>query len=305
MSSVHSIVAILCGVMLMSSVTGCSKPASTAPDVTKRGSRWNLSDRLEEYGQLLDKARASAAGTVENYNPQTKGQIDDLELNVTELLSNVPRVIHVEGSKVDMPNQRIVHLVDCSLPSQAEFLHCLRKMKDGGIDAPQLESLYDDYRQQIELMQIEQMVVLRCLIKQHGLRRVFVEGVANLPMGQKFSPLEVGTAGQLLMSRELQHVIPLDDTEVSEKPGIKRQLVSQVDNNSVVHSKIRQKKTAADLDQQIRTVLDHGNFGLIVVDDHDLTENVSRISGGKCEYIRVQTKWWNEVSPLDPNVWGR
>ncbi len=327
MSSAHSIVAVFFSFVLTSLFTGCSKPVCTDPVLAKQDKRWNLPERLLKYRRLVDEAHASAFQIVENYVPKTTGQIDDLGLNAAEIFSELPGVIDVAGPKVDAPTQRIVHLIDHPLPTKEEFLFCLRKMADGGTNSNQLDSLYEDYLQQIELIQVEQMVVLRCLIKHHGLRQVFAEGVTqvNLPLyrnkvaslresgtgtakevgERRLDLLEIGAAGQLFMLGELQEVLPLDDPDFIVQSAIKRDLVSTIDKMSYVHSKIHQQKTGEALDHQIHTILNHGSFGLIVGDDHDLTENVYRISGGKCQYIRVKTKWWNEISPLEPNVWGR
>ena len=332
MSPVHSIVTILFGFALASLLTGCSRePTATDPVLTKvltkKDDRWNLPERSLKYCRLVDEAHASAIQTVENYLPKTSGQIDDLGLNVADILSELPGVIDVTGPKVDAPTQRIVHLIDHPLPTKEEFLIRLRGKADGGVSFNQLELIYDDYLQQIELMQAEQMVVLRCLIKHHGLRQVFAEGVteANLPLyhdkiaslrfpgactaeevrKRRLDLLEFGAVGQLHITGELPEVLPVDDADFNVQSVMKRRLISTIDKNSIDDDKIQPRKPMEALDHKVQMILNHGNFGFIVGDDYDLTENVNRISGGKCEYIRVKTKWWNEISPLDPNVWGR
>ena len=332
MSPVHSIVTILFGFALASLLTGCSRePTATDPVLTKvltkKDNRWNLPERLLKYRRLVEEARASSILTVENYLPKTSGQIDDLGLNVADILTELPGVIDVARPNVDAPTQRIVHLIDHPLPTKEEFLIRLRGKADGGVSSNQLELLYDDYLQQIELIQAEQMVVLRCLIKHHGLRQVFAEGVteANLLLyrdkiasprehsddnadeigKRRLDLLQLGAAGQLRNMGELQELLPLDNQEFSVKSDRKREVVSTTDQKSLARRRIHSQKTFEALDQQIQTVLKHGSFGFIVADDYDLTENLYRISGGKCEYYRVKTKCWNEISPLDPNVWGR
>jgi hypothetical protein len=40
-----------------------------------------------------------------------------------------------------------------------------------------IEKLYEKFLLEVELVQIEQVAILRCLVKHHGLRRVLTEGL--------------------------------------------------------------------------------------------------------------------------------
>ena len=339
MFSRRPVIAIVLALGLSPFFPGCGQPTSKDPRGTNRDNRWNLPERLLRYRRHIDEAQAAARQIVADYVPKTPGQIDDLSLPIADLLSGLPGVIQVTGHQHDAPTQRIIHLIDNPLPMREEFLFCLRRLADGGVTWEQRDLLYEDYLQQTELLQLEQMALLRCLIEHHGLQQIFVEGLtsANLPTYRKkieslregsadaaeadqqregaqqgnqlvhrqSNLLEIGAAGRLLVLGEIQDLLPLDDPELMGQSTLQRDLVSTVDHQSRRHSKIHQQKSQAALDFQVQTILNHGAFGLIVGDDHDLTENVFRISAGKCEYIRVKTKWCHEISPLDPNVWGR
>lgn len=73
-------------------------------------------------------------------------------------------------------------------------------------------------------------------------------------------------------------------------------------NNS---AQVVQQRSIQMMDAEVQAILTDGFCCLIVSDDNDFTENVSRITDGKCEYIRIQTRCWQSMSPLDLNIWGR
>lgn len=57
------------------------------------------------------------------------------------------------------------------------------------------------------------------------------------------------------------------------------------------HVQLDPQKMQARHDGQVRTVLDHGPFALVILGGaHDLSESVKRLGKGGCEYIRVTTK---------------
>jgi hypothetical protein len=98
--------------------------------------------------------------------------------------------------------------------------------------------------------------------------------------------LEIGAAGRLLASQEIELVLPLDHAELLEKAKPVRP-----------DGRIRLDPAAIDRrrDGHVRAVLDQGPCGLIVLGGaHDLSENVRRRSK-TCEYLWV----WVRHSPSD------
>ena len=50
-------------------------------------------------------------------------------------------------------------------------------------------------------------------------------------------------------------------------------------------------------DAIVKTVLKEGSFGLMILGgDHDLSENVRRLGGGRCEYVRVTMKRFEQAA---------
>jgi hypothetical protein len=200
--------------------------------------------------------------------------------------------------------------------------------------------LYWELLLEVELVQVEQLGLLRCLARRHGLKTVFVEGlteeglteyreriaalrevqnqltvlekqlqaiqvilttaqgerrtqaralekeILGMVAQHKQPLLEVGAAGRLLASQEIEKGLPLDRTELLEKAKLVRP-----------DGKIRLDPAAIDRrrDGHVRAVLDKGPVGLIVLGGaHDLAEQVRRHSK-TCEYIRV----WVRHFPSD------
>jgi hypothetical protein len=89
-----------------------------------------------------------------------------VEGGIEDLLRQLPGVVSVEVMVyADQPAHRIVHLRDWHFVPRDLF----------ALDNP--DGSYAEFLQQVDAVQQEQMVVLRCLIKDHGLRRVFAEGL--------------------------------------------------------------------------------------------------------------------------------
>lgn len=266
-------------------MTGCGRPVETPME--PRDGRWNLPDRLAKYRRLVEEARVSSPQIVADYAPASTIQIDDFSQSISGLLSELPGVesvtgLDVDAPDVDAPSQRIVHLVDRSLPVKEKFLVCLRTMADGGVSPRQLDALYQDYIQQIELIQIEQSTILKCLSRHHALRRVVVwHAVDQVP------PL-LEIEGLQFEVRKLDRSGDPSVVTVNDRYG-----------------RIRLPETSEVLDRELQTILSGSNLCFVVADVDDLSERVHRLSNGKCEYLRVTTTWGEQASPLDPNVWGR
>ena len=93
--------------------------------------------------------------------------------------------------------------------------------------------------------------------------------------------LEMGAAGRLLISGELEDVLPLEDADALEKA----KPISPSGDIRLDLGKIEARHNA-----QVKTVLKEGQVAVIVLGgSHDLSASVRRL-GGDCEYLRVTTK---------------
>ncbi len=49
----------------------------------------------------------------------------------------------------------------------------------------------------------------------------------------------------------------------------------------------------------VKKMLDGGSFAFVVLGGgHDLSDNIERLSGGKCEYLTVETEMYSQLSRL-------
>ena len=100
--------------------------------------------------------------------------------------------------------------------------------------------------------------------------------------------VELGAAGRLLVSGEIEDVLPLEDEELLNAA-----------NPVTADGQLRfgALKVQARHDAIVKNVLKEGSFGLMIFGgDHDLSENVRRLGEGKCEYVRVTTKCFREAA---------
>jgi hypothetical protein len=177
---------------------------------------------------------------------------------------------------------------------------------------------------------------LRCLVRHHGLRRVFIERltpeqmpafkdkiaalreaephqdtlrkryketrnlveqlaadgderhakalaleqeIAGMLEQHRFAMLEIGAASRLLVSGELEEVLPLDDAELLDAAG------PDLANGKLAFDPL---KVAAREHAMVRRALATDHAAVIVLGgSHDLTDSIRGVVGDGCEYIRV------------------
>jgi hypothetical protein len=123
---------------------------------------------------------------------------------------------------------------------------------------------------------------------QHAKAKALEKEIAGMLEEHRFAMLEIGAAGRLLVSGELQEVFPLDDAELLDAAA------PVLANGKVTFDAA---KVAARRDAMIRRALATPRCAVIVLGgSHDLTENVLRIVGERCEYIRVTGHAYREYS---------
>jgi len=59
------------------------------------------------------------------------------------------------------------------------FAADIRDVAEKPVSDAEIDDLYKEFLLEVELVQIEQKTLLRCLVKHHGLRRVFCEGLTR------------------------------------------------------------------------------------------------------------------------------
>lgn len=263
-------------------------------------------------------------------------RIDDLNHSVEGLLRGLPGVADVEVHHANKPTHRIIHLRDWHYISRDLFAIDHR---EEALTEEELDQQYHEFLKQVDSVQLEQMTLLRTLIQQHGLKRLYSEGLTSQDMSnyrEKISVLkgmeanqiaqfrrqlkevrellvespdpdvqdmeakildllygsywrlvEMGAAGRLLVSGEIEEVLPMEDHELLDS-------ANPVTSDGQV--RFDAEKVQARRDAIVQNMLKAGPFGLMILGgNHDLTENVKRVSEGKCEYIRVTLNRYKQV----------
>jgi hypothetical protein len=189
------------------------------------------------------------------------------------------------------------------------------------------------------------MALLRCLIRHHGLKRIYCEGltandlpnykervavlrqmeqtqfsvlrkqladvrklltgtdadtdrqgkanrieaeIAEMLDQHRLRLLELGAPGRLLIAGEIEEVLPLDDAELLDRA----KPVTPEGKVLIDPERLKAREGA-----QVKAVLSKGSLGLIVLGGaHDLSDAVRCPGQEHCEYIRVNTKRFQEFS---------
>jgi hypothetical protein len=137
---------------------------------------------VPELKRQVEQEEGRAKKVVADYNPAAPGRIDDLATPVAELLRQLPGVVEVEASApAKKHTHRLVHLRDWHFVPNDLHATGMKSVYRRPLTDSELDLLHEQHLLEVELVQLEQMAVLRCLIKYHGLTKVFSEG---------FSPAE-------------------------------------------------------------------------------------------------------------------
>jgi hypothetical protein len=227
---------------------------------------------------------------------------------VVELLGQLPGVARAEvGVQAEKPTCRIVHLRDWHFVPRDLFTIELRQTGGREWTAEEIEQQHQELLLEVEAVQLEQLAVLRCLIRHHQLGdiRGLLQGmdpdtdrhrkakqieaeIAEMLHQYRVRLLELGAPGRLLIAGEIDEVLPLDDAGLLDR-------AQPVTPEGKV--RLDPEKLKARQDAQVQAVRAKGGLGLIVLGGaHDLSDCVRRLGRGQCEYIRVTTRRFQEFS---------
>ena len=281
----------------------------------------------------------AAMTSVQSPTSNTPLRLDDLNHSIEGLLRGLPGVADVEVYRVIKPTHRIIHLRDWHYISKELFAIDHR---DEALTDEELDQQYHEFLKQVDSVQLEQMTLLRTLIQQHGLKRLFCEGLTStdIPnyrekisvlkdmeanqiarlkkqlnevrelLAEKPDPdtqvmeekilellygfywrvVEMGASGRLLVSGEIEEILPMEDEDILDAA-----------NPVTAEGQVQfdAEKVKARRDAVVKNVLKARPFGLMILGgDHDLTENVKRVGGGRCEYIRVTLNRYKRVEEI-------
>lgn len=137
-------------------------------------------DRRPELRKQIVEQEAESAQAVAKYRPSTTAQITELDIPAADILRGLPGVIQVEVlAKADKPSSRIIHFRDWHFVPKELLAIDMAEAYGRSLSRAEIDLLHEQHLLEVELVQLEQMAILRCLIKHHGLRRVFSEGFSE------------------------------------------------------------------------------------------------------------------------------
>lgn len=191
----------------------------------------------------------------------------------------------------DASASEIIHLADYHFVSEEDFAVSVRSVRPKATNAD-ITSEYEGFLKDVDQVQREQMVVIRKLIKEHGLSHVYAEGLTK-PMSQmawvqhlktprkpsddvfgrfmaeqrRRDLLAIGAAGRLYLSGALEDVLPCETEEMLKKADPVR------DGKLVLDEKEIEEREAAIVERLLKA---NTRVVLIVLGaGHDLSDNVT------------------------------
>jgi hypothetical protein len=134
--------------------------------------------RLPELRKLVEQQERESAEATTAYTPKTTARLDDLTASAELVLRQLPGVVSVEVNvRAEKPANRIVHLRDWHFVPRDLYAIDLRNSAGRPLSDEEVDRLHEELCLEVEAVQLGQMALLRCLVKHHGPRRIFCEGL--------------------------------------------------------------------------------------------------------------------------------
>jgi len=228
----------------------CSKNKDEPPTQTE--------ERIHQLEQQVEQEKLTTQAAVESYVPKLQGRIDDLAAPAADILRQLPGVADVEVLVVvPKPTHRIVHLRDWHLVPRELHALDLRQAAGRELTDEEIDMLHSEHLLEVELVQLEQAAVLKCLAKHHGLRRVLCEGLTAQGVA--------GYKAKVDALRELDHRLPdlrrqLRELSPEKRADVEKE-VDGLDNE--------QRRGLVELGAPARLLLGGELQGVLPLDDED------------------------------------
>jgi hypothetical protein len=137
-------------------------------------------NRLPELRELVERQEKESADATDAYTPKMTGRIDDLTTSVETVLRQLPGIVNVElAVHADQPAHHIDHLRDRHFVPKELYAIDLRNAMGKPLSDEEVDRMHEELCLEVEAVQLEQLALLRCLIKHHGLRRIYCEGLTE------------------------------------------------------------------------------------------------------------------------------
>jgi hypothetical protein len=124
--------------------------------------------------------------------------------------------------------------------------------------------------------------------ERHGKAQALERELLDLLGAYRHDVLRFGAVGRLLVAREVEAVLPLDDAQLLDR-------AQPVTKGGEVKPDPEQVK--ARQDAQVKAALESGPVAVIVLGgSHDLSASVRALGRESCAYLRVTTKRYGDVA---------
>jgi hypothetical protein len=101
--------------------------------------------------------------------------VTDLSVLAEPIIKGLPGVEKV--SVTGQPGKRLIHILDWHFVDRDDFKIDMEEAHKRKLSKDELDEMYRDLLQEIEMVQIEQMGLIQCL-RHHGIRSIYSEGYA-------------------------------------------------------------------------------------------------------------------------------
>lgn len=210
-------------------LAGCSErpaPVAVEPAAAEESGERTPEKRqssIEALRRRLDQQRADLDGIVDGYGPTVVGNITDLDVSAEEVLKSLPGVESVERTTSgENPTKRIIHIRDWHFVSKDDYAKDLQDMADNTLSEAEIDARHEELLLDVELVQIEQMALLRLLRRHYGLDHVCIEGVAE-------RDVPIYEAKVRILAKSGEDMAELRDARNELDPVENRELIEQID----------------------------------------------------------------------------
>jgi hypothetical protein len=133
---------------------------------------------ISQLRNTVAREERLSADAVDRYRPAVVARVDDITAAMVDLFRQIPGVVRLETRiAVEKPPHRIIHLRDMHLVPRHIVALELRQSLGREPTSRECEMNCQRISLKVERVQLELLAILRCLIRHHGLTKVFVEGM--------------------------------------------------------------------------------------------------------------------------------
>jgi hypothetical protein len=206
-------------------------------------------NRLTRLRAMVERQEKESTEAATSYAPKVTARLDDLTASAESVLRQLPGVVQVEVAvQAQDPKHRIVHLRDWHFVPKDLYALDLRDSAGRVLAVEEMDRLHEELCLEIETVQLEQMALLRCLVRHHGLKRIFCEGLTPKDMPNYNERIGV----QRSMERE-------------EIPQLQKQLADVRDLKKGVEAAAIEREITGLLWEHRKRLLDLGAAGRLLI----------------------------------------